>query len=386
MKMVLIVLDSLGIGELPDAALYNDVGSNTLKHISEAIGGIDLPNMEALGLGYLGDFKGIKKIATPNGAFGIMAEASAGKDSITGHWEMMGLILKESFPTFPDGFPEEIMSAIKDTIGIETLGNYAASGTEIINDLGEAHMSTGYPIIYTSVDSVFQIAAHEDIIPVDRLYRFCEISRHLLTGVYGVARVIARPFIGEPGNFQRTSRRRDFSLPPPELTLLDSLKDKGIPTIGIGKIGDIFSRRGVGEVIHTTSNEDGIDKTIRAIYNIERGLIFTNLIDFDMLYGHRNDVKGYADALKAFDRRLPEVFNALKEHDILIITADHGCDPTTVSTDHSREYVPLLIYGDNIKKGINVGVRKTFADLGQTIAEIFQLKPLKNGNSFLSSL
>ncbi|MEW6417961.1 MAG: phosphopentomutase [Nitrospirota bacterium] len=385
-RVILIVLDSLGIGELPDAAMYGDTGSHTLKHIAEAVGGLHLPHLESLGLGYLGNFQGIKRVSQPQGAFGKMAEASAGKDTITGHWEMMGLILKDPFPTFPDGFPEDVIRAFTEEIGTGILGNYPASGTEIIKELGEIHMTTGFPIVYTSADSVFQIAAHEDIIPVEKLYKICEIARRLLTGVNRVARVIARPFIGETGNFRRTFRRKDFSLPPPELTLLDKLQEKGIHTIGIGKIGEIFAGRGIGEIIHAENNEECVEKTIEAILQIKQGILFTNLTDFDMLYGHRNDAKGYAIALEAFDQELPKIINAMKEDDLLIITADHGCDPTTESTDHSREYVPLLVYGKLVKQGTNLGVRQTFADLGQTIAEIFRLNPLKNGTSFAENL
>lgn len=385
-RVILIVLDGLGIGELPDAALYGDVGSNTLKHIAEAVGGLQLPYMESLGLGYLDDFQGIERILHPAGAFGKMAEASAGKDTTTGHWEMMGIILKKPFPTFPNGFPEDVIENFKKAIGSDILGNYPASGTEIIKELGEIHIATGYPIVYTSADSVFQVAAHEDIIPVEKLYEICMIARRLLTGSNRVDRVIARPFTGNPGNFRRTSKRKDFSIPPPESTLLDKLQKEGIPTIGIGKIGEIFAGRGIGEVIHTENNKEGIEKTIEVVLEIRRGLIFTNLVDFDMLYGHRNDAKGYADALEYFDQRLPEIFNVMKEDDLLVITADHGCDPTTISTDHSREYVPLLIYGSQIKNCVDLGVRKTFSDLGQTIAEIFKVELLNNGTSFAKSL
>lgn len=385
-RIILIVLDSLGIGELPDAAIYGDKGSNTLKHISEKVGGIKLPNLESLGLGYSGTFKGIKKVSRPKGSFGKMAEASAGKDTTTGHWEMMGLILEKPFPTYPNGFPEEIITPFIEKIGTDILGNYASSGTEIIKKLGGRHLTTGYPIIYTSADSVFQIAAHEDIMPVKYLYEICKIARQILTGVNGVSRVIARPFIGKSGNFKRTSKRKDFSIPPPEPTLLDALQSASIPTIGIGKIGDIFAGRGLENIINAASNKEGVVKTIEAIRHTKRGLIFTNLIDFDMLYGHRNDVEGYANALKSFDQNLPDILDAMSENDLMIITADHGCDPTTTSTDHSREYVPLLICGSQIKKGINLGIRKTFADLGQTIADIFQVTSLKNGTSFASLL
>jgi phosphopentomutase len=385
-NITVIVLDSLGIGELPDAADYGDTGSNTLKHIVEAVGGINLPNLEGLGLGFLGPFKGIRKIAGPHGSFGKMAEASAGKDTTTGHWEMMGVVLERPFPTYPDGFPDRIIDQFIKETGTKILGNYAASGTEIIKELGETHLATGYPIVYTSADSVFQIAAHEDIIPVDKLYEICKIARRILRGEDGVSRVIARPFMGKPGNFQRTSGRKDFSIPPPEKTLLDALQNAGILTTGIGKIGDIFANRGLSEVIHASNNEECVNKTIEAVSHMEHGFIFTNLVDFDTLYGHRNDPLGYSEALKTFDRRLPDIINVMNGRDLLMITADHGCDPTTKSTDHSREYVPLLIYGAAINKGIDLGVRRTFADLGQSIADIFHVRPLKHGRSFAGLL
>ncbi len=385
-RVILIVLDSLGIGELPDAALYGDTGSNTLKHISEVVGGLHVPCLESLGLGYLDEFQGVERVSQPLGAFGKMAELSVGKDTTTGHWEMMGLVLKEPFPTFPNGFPEEVIDKFKEAIDREILGNFPASGTEIIKELGELHLTTGYPIVYTSADSVFQIAAHEEVIPVEQLYHMCEIARQILVGPYSVDRVIARPFIGKPGSFRRTSKRKDFSLAPPETTLLDKLQKEGITTIGIGKIGEIFAGKGIGEIIHTESNEEGVEKMIETILQKNRGFIFTNLTDFDMLYGHRNDVTGYANALEAFDQKLPKIINAMKEDGLLVITADHGCDPTTESTDHSREYVPLLISGYQVKGGTNLGVRETFADLGQTIAEIFKVEPLNNGISFYRSL
>lgn len=381
-RIILIVLDSLGVGALPDADLYGDTESNTLAHIAEAVGGIHLPHLEALGLGNLGDFRGINKVSEPCGSYGLMTEVSAGKDSITGHWELMGLILKEPFPTFPQGFPDDLINAFCEEIGTKIIGNCSASGTEIINSLGQRHMETGCPIVYTSVDSVFQIAAHEEVIEIDRLYSICKTARRILKGPYGMVRVIARPFVGKPGLFRRTERRRDFSLAPPEPTLLDHMKEAGIPTVGVGKIGDIFAERGLSKIIHSSGNDDGISKTLEEMRCLKHGLILTNLIDFDMLYGHRNDVKGYANALEAFDQSLPSIFTALRECDILIITADHGCDPTTLGTDHSREYVPLLIYGSQVKAGTDIGTRQTFADLGQTIAEIFRLKPLKNGTSF----
>lgn len=385
-KVILITLDGLGIGELPDADEFGDKGSNTLKNMAEAIGGLNLPNLERMGLGFLGDFSGIKRIKDPIASYGIMAEASKAKDTSTGHWEMMGLIIKRPFPLYPKGFPLSVIDAFEKAIGRKTLGNKASSGTEIINELGEEHMRTGKPIVYTSADSVFQIAAHEDIIPVEELYRICEIARDILKEPHNVGRVIARPFIGTPGNFKRTMKRRDYSLPPPGETVLERLKEKGIPVVGIGKIEDIFVGRGITEAVHTENNQDGIDKTLKAMDMTDMGLILANLVDFDMLYGHRNDPEGFAKALIDFDKGLPLFFNDMRSDDILIITADHGCDPTTPSTDHSREYVPLFVYGKKIKGGINLGIRKTFADLGATISEIFGVEKPEAGEGFLKDI
>jgi phosphopentomutase len=385
-KVILITLDGLGIGELPDAAEFGDTGSNTLKNMATAAGGLNLPNLERMGLGFLGDFQGIRKIKEPIASYGIMAEASKAKDTSTGHWEMMGFITKKTFPLYPDGFPLELIDAFEKAIGKKILGNKASSGTEIINEIGEEHMRTGRPIVYTSADSVFQIAAHEDIIPVGELYRMCEIARGILKEPHNVGRVIARPFTGRPGNFQRTPKRKDYSLPPPGKTVLDGLKEKGIPVIGIGKIEDIFAGKGITEAIHTENNTDGIEEIIRAIVKTDKGLIFTDLVDFDMVYGHRNDPEGFAKALTDFDKSLQIFFKEMKRDDILILTADHGCDPTTPSTDHSREYVPLLVYGEKVKAGINLGIRKTFADLGATIAEIFDIKKPEEGESFLKDI
>lgn len=382
MALTLIILDGLGIGELPDAKEYNDEGSNTLGNLAEAAGGINLPNLEKFGIGNLGEFKGIKKIKNPLASFGRMREASKGKDTTTGHWEMAGIILNNPFPTYPNGFPPEIIEPFKRKIRRDILGNRPASGTEIIKELGEEHIKTGCPIVYTSADSVFQIAAHEDVIPLDQLYKMCEIARGLLVYPHNVCRVIARPFIGTPGNFVRTERRRDFSLLPPHKTILDILKAIGIPVASIGKIDDIFAGRGISESVHTKDNADGIKKTIGMMEKIDHGLIFINLNDYDTKYGHRNDVKGYAKALMEFDKELPKILDKMQQDDILIITADHGCDPTTPSTDHSREYVPLLIYGKKVKGGVDLGVRETFADLGQTIAEIFGVGRLMAGKSF----
>lgn len=385
-KVILITLDGLGIGELPDAGEFGDTGSNTLRNIATAVGGLTLHNLEKMGLGFLGDFQGIRKIKEPIASYGIMAERSKAKDTSAGHWEMMGLIVKKPFPLYPDGFPHEVTDAFEKAIGKKILGNKASSGTEIIRELGEEQMKTGRPIVYTSADSVFQIAAHEDIIPVGELYRMCEIARGILKEPHNVGRVIARPFTGRPGDFQRTPRRKDYSLPPPGKTVLDGLKEKGVPVIGIGKIEDIFVGKGVTEAIHTENNTDGIEKIIRAIVKTDKGLIFTDLVDFDMVYGHRNDPEGFAKALTDFDKSLPIFFEEMGRDDILMLTADHGCDPTTLSTDHSREYVPLLVYGEKVKAGINLGIRKTFADIGATIADIFDVKRPEAGESFLKEI
>lgn len=384
-RIILLTLDSLGIGELPDAKDYNDRGSNTLGNIIKALGGISIPNLESMGLGHIQGIEGVKKVKHPAACFGRMAEASKGKDTSTGHFEIAGIIIDKPFSTYPNGFPEEIMDKFKKATGLGYLGNKAASGTEIIKELGEEHIKTGRPIVYTSADSVFQIAAHEEIIPVHRLYEICEAARRI-ADVYNIGRVIARPFTGNKGSFKRTERRKDFSMPPPEETVLDRLKAKGLSVIGIGKIGDIYGHRGLTQEIHTKNNMDGIDKTIEVMKKTKNGLLFTNLVDFDMLYGHRNDATGYANALVEFDGRMPEIFKLLHDEDMLIITADHGCDPTTPSTDHSREYVPLLVYGKKLKKGVNLGTRKTFADVGQTIAEVFKAGRMKNGSSFLKEI
>ena len=381
-RVILIVLDSCGVGELPDAFKYNDRGSNTLGNTAKKVGGLDLPNLEKLGLGNIEPIIGVLPQKSPLACYGKMGELSPGKDSTTGHWEIAGVILKKPFPVYPDGFPEKIIHIFEKAIGIEVLGNKPASGTEIIKELGEEHLRTGKPIVYTSADSVFQIAVHEDKIPVNRLYRFCLIAREILTGENGVARVIARPFEGEPGSFDRTARRKDFSLPPPEKTILDILKENKIEVIGIGKIEDLFAGKGLTKSIHTKDNTEGMDNLIKVMIEEKEGLIFINLIDFDMLWGHRNDFKGFAKGLEDFDKRLKEVLNLLKPEDLLIITADHGCDPTTPSTDHSREYVPVLVYGEKIKKGIDLEVRKSFSDVAATLAEIFKVPDTGKGESF----
>ncbi|MBI5328414.1 MAG: phosphopentomutase [Deltaproteobacteria bacterium] len=384
-RVVLLILDSVGIGELPDAKDYKDKGSNTLGNIIKTLGGIAMPNLEAMGMGLIQGVEGLKKFSNPIASYGRMAEASQGKDTSTGHWEITGLVLDKPFPTYPNGFPKEIMNRFKKATGLDYLGNRAASGTEIIKELGEEHIKTGKPIVYTSADSVFQIAAHEDIIPVARLYEICKIARKIVNK-YNIGRVIARPFAGGKGSFKRSEHRKDFSLTPTGETILDKLKESGFPVIGIGKIGDIYGHRGLTQEIHTKNNMDGVNKTIDAIRKIKKGLIFTNLVDFDMLYGHRNDAIGYAKALEEVDKRIPDMLNLLTDGDMLIITADHGCDPTTPSTDHSREYVPLLVYGKKLKPGINLGTRKTFADAGQTIAEALEVGRINNGSSFLQKI
>jgi phosphopentomutase len=379
--VVLIVFDSMGVGELPDAAEYGDSGSNTLGNMARAVGGLNLPNLQKLGLGNIIDIQGVAPAVDPLAAYGKMAEVSKGKDTTTGHWEMSGIILDKPFPVFPHGFPAELITEFESRIGRKTIGNLVASGTEIMVRMGEEHVKTGYPIVYTSADSVFQIAAHEEVIPIEELYRICRIAREMLTGEYAVGRVIARPFIGSPGELRRTPNRHDFSLEPLAPTLLDNLKDNGFNVMGVGKIVDIFAGRGVTEYIHTQNNMDGIDKTKEYIRMNKKGLVFTNLVDFDSSYGHRNDSQGYADALVEVDLRVPEILELIDNDKILIITADHGCDPTTVSTDHSREYVPLLVYGPSLKKGINLGIRRTFADIAATISDIFGVTAA-HGTSF----
>jgi phosphopentomutase len=381
-RAILIVLDSCGIGELPDAFKYGDEGSNTIVNTAKRVEGLKLPHLEKLGLGNIDDVPGVTPPKNPVANFGKMAEVSPGKDSTSGHWEIAGLILDKPFPVYPDGFPEEIIDKFEKATGCEILWNKPASGTEIIKKLGERHIKTGKPILYTSADSVFQIAAHQDVIPVERLYDMCEKAREILKGKHGVGRVIARPFIGKPGSFQRTEKRKDFSLPPPGNTILDILKENGYDVLGIGKIEQLFAGKGLTQSLYTRNNSDGMDKLEKSMQKEINGLIFINLIDFDMLWGHRNNYKDFAKGLEEFDLWLPQFLHLLKENDILIITADHGCDPTTLSTDHSREYVPLLVYGKGIKSEINLGTRKCFCDVAKTLAEIFKLKGTENGQSF----
>jgi phosphopentomutase len=379
----LIVLDSVGCGELPDASDYGDEGSNTLGNIAREIS-LSIPNLRSLGLGRIVDL-GESGVADHPKAYGRMAESSAGKDSVTGHWEMMGIILDRPFSTFPDGFPAETIETFEERIGRRTLGNVVASGTEIIDRLGAEHVRTGWPIVYTSADSVFQIAAHEEVVPVPDLYRMCEIAFELVAPMR-VGRVIARPFVGTPGAFRRTANRHDYAVTPPRDTLLDLLAQNGIPVVSIGKVRDLFAGRGITQAVATKSDSEGVDRLLDILRFGGKGLVFLNLVDFDTLYGHRNDVKGYADNLERFDQRLGQVLAALQESDLLIITADHGNDPTTPSTDHSREYVPILIAGSQVRAGINLGTRSTFADLGQTLAVNFGVGPLAAGSSFLEDI
>jgi len=385
-RIVLIVLDSVGMGELPDAAFYGDVGSNTLGNISAVMGGLKLPNLESLGLGNINNIKGYNKYEAPLGCYGRMAEKSYGKDTTTGHWEIAGLILDKAFPVYPSGFPKEIIVEFEERIGVKTIGNFAASGTEIIDLLGKEHVETGRPIVYTSADSVFQIAAHEDVVPVARLYEICSIARDLLKGEHAVGRVIARPFTGVPGSFKRTDRRRDFSLKPLRKTVLDYTKEAGFMVKAVGKIEDIFGGQGITHAVHTHDNMDGVSKTFQYMDESFEGIIFTNLVDFDMVYGHRNDAEGYARALTEFDNKVTEIIGKLKDEDILIITADHGCDPTTRGTDHTREYVPLLVYGKGVKSNINLGTRNTFSDIAATISEYLGLNAQVPGVSFLTDI
>jgi phosphopentomutase len=383
-RVILMVLDSVGIGEMPDAEAYGDAGSDTLGHLL-ASRDLVLPHLAALGLGNIRPLAGVGPVTVPLAAHGMAAIASAGKDTTTGHWEMAGVLTPKAFPTYPDGFPPRVIEPFERAVGRRVLGNKPASGTEIIAELGEEHMRTGSPIVYTSADSVFQVAAHEEVIPVGELYRICEVAREILTGPDEVGRVIARPFVGAPGAFVRTYRRRDFAIEPPAETLLDLLKAAGRDVIAVGKIGSIFCHRGTTAEIEGAGNMDLVDRTIDAMRDDSRGLIFSNLVDFDMLFGHRNDVEGYARALEEFDARIPDLRAVMRPDDLLVITADHGCDPTTPSTDHSREYVPVLALAAGLTGGAPIGTRKTLADVGQTVAENFALR-LRAGESFLGLL
>jgi phosphopentomutase len=386
-RVIIFVLDGVGAGAAPDADQYGDVGSNSLSNTAKVVGGLNLPNLEAFGFGRITPMKGVAAVDPARGAFGKLTPCSSGKDSVTGHWELMGIYLKEPFPVFPEGFPPAVIQKFKELTGLDVLANKPASGTAIIQEFGEEHMRTGKPIVYTSGDSVFQIAAHEDIIPIEKLYELCKISRKMLVGEYGVGRVIARPFIGErTGEFQRTSRRHDYPRYPESDTMMDKLLSAGFEVYATGKIDDLFGNRGISVTNHTTNNHDSILATIDFMKTDFKGLLFANLIEFDQIYGHRNDARGYADALEAFDGFIPKILGHLKTDDVVMIVSDHGVDPTTESTDHSREFSPLLVFGNKIKSNVNLGTRRSYADVGATIAEIFSLEPPQIGTSFLDKI
>lgn len=385
-RAIVIVLDSVGIGELPDAAAYDDAGSNTLGNISAHVH-LHIPTLAGLGLTHVVHLQHHVPVAAPTASFGRMRESSPGKDSVTGHWELMGLVLDRAFPTFPHGFPADLIAEFERRIGRGTLGNVVASGTTIIEQLGAEHMRTGKPIVYTSADSVFQIAAHEAVIPIEQLYEICRAAYALtVERGPGLGRVIARPFVGTPGAFQRTANRHDFACPPRGETLLDRLTSRGVPVHAVGKIKDLFAGQGITTAVHTANDDEGVDAVERALASEPRGLIFANLVDFDTLYGHRNDIAGYARNLERFDARLAELLPHLRPSDLLVITADHGNDPTTPSTDHSREYVPILIAGAGARTGVDLGERRSFSDLAQTLADLFDVGRLAHGESFRDQL
>jgi len=391
MRNIIIVLDSLGVGADPYAGEYGDESANTLLNIKKAVPDMSLPNLLKFGLSHIEGLEALSDgeqipIESICGSFGRLMAKSKGKDTTAGHWELAGLVTKDAFPTYPDGFPDSVISEFEQRAGRKVIGNCTASGTEIIKKLGEQHMQSGELIVYTSADSVFQIAAHEDIVPLELLYEYCAMAREILKPPHGVARVIARPFIGTPGNFKRTANRQDYSLLPPSPTMLDYIAGSGLPVVGIGKIHDIFAGVGVTESISTKNNMDGVDKLTQAMNKIDGGLIFVNLVDFDSLYGHRNDAAGYASALMEFDARLPEILGMLRDDDILYITADHGCDPTTPGTDHTREYVPLLIYGKDVRSGVNLGTRDGFGHVAATVLESLNVSGDVDGESLLSQL
>jgi len=383
-RIVWVVLDSVGVGEMPDAGDYGDAGSDTIGNIARARP-LTLPNLCRLGLANIRPIQGLAPDPEPLSCYGRAALASPGKDTTTGHWEMVGIHLDRPFPLYPNGFPPEVMDQFERLAGRKSLGNIRASGTEIIAQLGEEHMRTGAPIVYTSADSVFQIAAHEEVIPLAELYRMCEIARGILRGPHEVGRVIARPFVGAPGAFRRTTNRHDYAVPAPAGMLLDRLAERGVTVASVGKIYDIFLGRGIGPHAQTKSNAEGMSNTLEMMDAVEAGLIFTNLVDFDMLYGHRNDVEGYARALEEADAWIARLLARLRPQDLVIFTADHGCDPTTPSTDHSREYVPVLAFGPGARRGVNLGTRASLADMGQTIAENFGAR-IENGASFLDAV
>ncbi|KMJ59831.1 phosphopentomutase [Bacillus sp. LL01] len=386
-RVFLVVMDSVGIGEAPDAEQFGDKGANTIGHIAEHMNGLNMPNMAKLGLSNIEEVKGVPKADKPLAYFTKMEEASSGKDTMTGHWEIMGLRIDTPFRVFPDGFPDELLQELEKRTGRKIIGNIPASGTEILDQLGQDHVDSGALIVYTSADSVLQIAAHEGVVPIEELYDICKIARELtLDEKYMVGRIIARPFIGEPGNWKRTSNRHDYALKPFERTVMNELKDSGYDVISIGKISDIYDGEGVTQSLRTVSNMDGMDKLVETTAMDFTGISFLNLVDFDAVFGHRRDPEGYGKALEEYDARLPEVFANLQEQDLLIITADHGNDPTAPGTDHTREYVPLLVYSPQQKEGKQLDIRKTFADIGATIADNFNTRMPKHGKSFLQDL
>jgi phosphopentomutase len=386
-KVAVVVCDSLGVGAAPDAGDYGDLGADTVGHTAAALGGLSLPTLGAWGLGRLTAVAGVPPVDPGAAVVARMAERSAGKDTTTGHWEMMGVVLDKPFPTYPDGFPPEVIDAFAAAVGRQVLGNRPASGTEIIKELGAEHLATGNPIVYTSADSVFQIATHKRVVPLEQLYAWCELARELLTGEHAVGRVVARPFDGEPGSFARTKERRDYALPPPGRTVLEAVQKGGVRTLGVGKIEDIFSRQGLDGSDHTGDNATSLDATVRFLGEASGPtLVFTNLVDFDMVYGHRRDVDGYGRCLEELDRRLPEVVAALGSSDWLFLTADHGCDPTAPGTDHTREYAPMVAFSPGGTTGVRLPDRDTFADLGATIADLFGVEPVGPGHSFAAHL
>ncbi|WP_456406311.1 phosphopentomutase [Caldithrix abyssi] len=386
-RAIILIIDGVGIGELPDADQYQDRGSNTLANLARHFNGLQLPNLERLGIGKIHPIPGIQSDLKAEANYGKMAEISPGKDSTTGHWELAGLILKEPFPVYPNGFPEEILNEFTRRTGYEVLGNKPASGTEIIKELGEEHLRTGKLIVYTSADSVFQIAAHQDVVPLEKLYEICKIAREILTGKHAVARVIARPFVGKSAeDFVRTPYRKDFSIKPFSKTILQILSENGWPTVGIGKINDLYAHTGIQKTVKTKNNQEVMQAILKELNETNSGLIMANLVDFDMLWGHRNDPEGFYQGLKQFDSWLPELEKSMAREDMVIITADHGNDPTTPSTDHSREYVPLLVFGKELKQDVNLGVRETFADVQAALSEYFDVPGTGNGKSFMSQI
>ena len=385
-RVILFVLDSVGIGGLPDAEQFGDFNVNTLGNIAKSTDDFKIPNLKKMGIGNIEGVDAIEADPAPIGAFGRSLEASNGKDTTTGHWEIAGLYIEHPFKTYPDGFPDHIIKAFEEQTGRKVIFNKPASGTVVLDEYGEEHMKTGNPIVYTSADSVFQIAAHEEIIPLEELYNMCQIARDMLRGEDQVARVIARPFVGTPGNFQRTSNRRDYSLKPFDKTVLDFAKEAGLEVKAVGKIVDIYDGEGITEDVHTKDNMDGVDQTIRFMKEDFKGILFTNLVDFDAKFGHRRDVDGYRQALEEVDARFPEMMSIMKEDDLLIVLADHGNDPAYKGSDHTREYIPILIYGDQVKKGVDIGTRKTFADIAATISDILEIPATPYGTSFKNEI